>query len=139
MKRREFITLLGGAAAWPMAAHAQQQPVRPLVRVLSPLSAASAGAWRMAKVALKLTIGDVRYVPSPDSCRAAKFTHSITSSAIASRPGGMITPSALAVLTLIVSSYLIGSCTGNSATFAPLRIRSTYDAPRLYKSAISDP
>jgi hypothetical protein len=31
----------------------------------------------------------------------------------------------LAVLTLIVSSYLIGC---NSATFAPLRIRSTYDA-----------
>jgi hypothetical protein len=54
-------------------------------------------------------------------CAAPMATHSITSSARASRAGGTSRPSAFAVVKLMTSSNLVGCTTGNSAGLAPLR------------------
>src|SRR5262245_40916418 len=45
MRRREFLTILGGASithGWPIAGHAQLSSVRPLIGVLSPIAAPDA-------------------------------------------------------------------------------------------------
>src|SRR5262249_13070373 len=72
-------------------------------------------------------LGLGREVPLPDLSRCSELSkpYSMTSSARVSRDGGTVRPSALAVLRLITSSYLFGACTGRSAGFSPLRMRST--------------
>src|SRR5438876_11219176 len=65
--------------------------------------------------------------------------YSITSLARARSDGGTSRPSALAVLRLITSSYLVGAWTGRSAGFSPLRMRSAYSVARRTGSRVSGP
>jgi hypothetical protein len=51
--------------------------------------------------------------------------YSITSSTLIRIGSGTSMPSAAAAFMLMASLYLVGSCTGRSASLAPLRKRST--------------
>jgi putative tryptophan/tyrosine transport system substrate-binding protein len=58
MKRREFITLIGGAAAWPFVARAQQRPMP----VIGFVNAASPGPLRQQIAAFREGLKNSDYV-----------------------------------------------------------------------------
>jgi hypothetical protein len=109
-------------------AHAaqQQQLVDQLVHDVLPRSGSGKTTTGSRNFGSAMTCGPGASLRSHTAgCTAERRAHSITSSARASSVAGTSSPSALAVLRLMTNSYLVGACTGRSAGFSPLRMRST--------------
>jgi hypothetical protein len=124
-----WLPAIGGISACPAGssqmkltpASASQKGGDPVVALTrsSRLSPAMSGGW--GEAAAQTCCGLLVTQLGSGECIAAGYW--IASSAVANNVSGMVTPSALAVLTLMTSSTRVDCCTGSSAGFSPLRIR----------------
>jgi putative tryptophan/tyrosine transport system substrate-binding protein len=100
VKRRDFLTLLGGtAAAWPLAARAQQ-PAMPLIGVLSPSSVV--GAARNIK-AFRQGLRDLGYVDGQNVAIEYRFAEGVLE---------RLTSLTLELVALNSSVIVVGSTSG---------------------------
>ena len=131
MRRREFVTLLGGAATWPLAARAQQ-PAMPVIGVMSPLSVATA-ARNLA--ALRNGLRDLGYTEGLNikieyrfgDGNPERFT-ALLSELVSLKPAVILTGSESAIMAAVKATQIIpligfmGSdtsmATGKVASFA---------------------
>jgi putative ABC transport system substrate-binding protein len=100
--RRELLVALGGAAAGPFAARAQQPAGQPLVGLLSPLSAA---AWGHIVGAFRRGMRDLGYVEGANVAFAFRFADgqvarlpALANELVAFKPAVIAVGSAVAVL-----------------------------------------
>ena len=136
MRRREFISLLGGAAAWPLAAHAQQQGKMPTIRFLGAATASVATQWLATFVQRLRNLGwvegrnvaiDARWAEGRESFAqiAAEFVEDVdlivtwsTESALMAKRATSVIPIVFAISTDPVGSGLVASLArpGGNAT-----------------------
>jgi putative ABC transport system substrate-binding protein len=131
LRRREFITLLGGgAAAWPLAARAQQRASGSLVGILSPVSPAAAARNLEA---LRSGLRDLGYIEGRNLTIEARFAGGI--------PGRLADLAAELVAmkpTVIVAGSLVSIlAVANATRTIPVVMSATSEDPVAAGLAVS--
>ena len=97
MKRREFITLVGGAAVWPLSARAQQRTIIPQIGILDPGVPQHFEAFRRGMDDLGYVEGrSVSYIYRSAAGRAESVPR-LASELVLLKPDVIVTASALPV------------------------------------------
>jgi hypothetical protein len=100
MMRREFIMLLGGAAAWPLAARAQQRTILPQVGILDPGIPQHFEAFRRGMRDLGYVEGNsISYIYRTAAGRAEPVSR-FASELVALKPDVIVTASAVPIRAL---------------------------------------
>ena len=76
MRRREFITLVGGAAAWPLAVRAQQQTKAPRIGILVTGRSDGADASRVTLNSLVMGLRELGYIEGQNIAYERRFGES---------------------------------------------------------------
>ena len=105
MRRRELLGALGGAAvAWPLAAHAQPSPGRPLIGLLAPQSAAS---WAPNLKALRAGLRDNGHIEGRNIWLESRYADGVparlpalAAELVALKPDVIVAASAAGVLAI---------------------------------------
>src|SRR6185312_11575129 len=120
--------IIGGVAGW-LAEQFMKSQMGLLMNIVLGIVGAVIASWLFSMLGVSLGGGWLGYLiagfigaPAASGHSAA---HSITSLALASSVVGTDRPRVLAVFRLMTSSYFVGACTGRSAGFSPLKMRST--------------